>query len=392
MFVCFVVAAGEIVILSAYNNGEKMGKVKTVLGEIDSKDLNFTDMHEHILVDLRPYVEIYKNAFPPIDEKYLTITGENMYYLRKGYFYLSPECMRLSDTDLAIKEVGYFKAAGGSTILEVSPSGIRGDIREIQKISKAAGVNVIASAGLYADKFWPKSCADMDIAHLVKYIEDEINVGIDGTDIKAGHVKIACNSLNDNEIIALKAGAVAAKETGLSMQIHTGGWTGDNFLDTNDTSKMIDMILNEGASPERIIACHMDSFIKEYDALKIIKYHDASAKLNLDPVRKILDTGVNIVFDFFGETCGYEAAGILNPTDYDRIYALLKLFELGYSKQIVLGCDLYVKIYYRHYGGNGYLRVLDYVVPMLKRSGAKKEDIDNVTINNPARLLCAIRV
>lgn len=363
-----------------------MGKVMTVLGQINSDELKFTDMHDHILIELLPYTQVYKNSFPAIDKKYLTISDENMYYLRKGYFYLSPECMRLDDAELATKELNLFKEAGGKTILECSPTGIRGDIRQIKQISINTGLNIVASAGMYADRFWPQKCQEMRVNELVKHMKSEIEVGIDGTDIKAGQVKIACNSLNDNEKRALQAGAITAFETGLPLQIHTGGWT-DVFIDTNDTLKMLDIAFNEGVKPERIITCHMDSFIKEYDIVKIIKDHDNAAKLNLDPIKRILDKGVTIVFDFFGESCNYEAADMLNPTDYDRIYALLRLFDEGYSKQIVLGSDLYIKIYYRHYGGNGYTRVLDYVVPMIRKCGAKESDIENVTVKNPAFLL-----
>ncbi|MCG8483077.1 MAG: hypothetical protein MJA31_07185 [Clostridia bacterium] len=361
-----------------------MGSVMTVLGAIDSKHLGNTSMHDHILVDTSFYKDQYKSVIPHISEDKLTVKCENMYYLRKGYFGISKDSLRLDDVDLAIKEVNYFKNSGGSTILEVSPAGIRGKIQDIKRVSENTGVNVIVSTGFYGYGSWPEECVDMSIDELQAYIEKEIYEGIDGTNIKAGSIKIACNFLNRQEKKALKAGIRASKKTGLPLTVHTGlGMT------IKDTLKMADIAVNkEGMDPQRLIMCHIDGFITKSLKIKdyILNYENATQQL-LNPVKKILNMGANISFDTFGSLWTTEILGTYRINDYDRIRGLLPLIKKGYSKQIVLGSDLFLKISYRRYSGNGYTRILDFVIPMLKKLGVSQKDINNMMINNPARLL-----
>ncbi len=73
--------------------------------------------------------------------------------------------------------------------------------------------------------------------------------------------------------------------------------------------------------------------------------------------------------------------------DWQRLAGLVALIEAGYSSQIVLGTDTFVKILTRRYGGAGYCRLTDYVAPMLEGLGVSDDDIRQVTVENPARLL-----
>ncbi len=361
-----------------------MGKVMTVLGEIDSKDLGFTSMHDHIMVDLRFYNEMYKKAAPNMDKEKLDCRCENVSYLKKGYFGLSPDCMYLNDIDLASEELTHFKNAGGSSMLEVSSIGIRGNIEDTKKISENTGINIIASAGYYAEGSWPEKYTHMSIEELQAQIEKEIYEGIDGTDIKAGHIKIACNSLSGIEERALRAGGKAARKTGRSIQVHTG--VGMNL---EDTMKMVKILVEEeGVDAKRIVMCHIDQFV--VTSVEIADYvlnHAAATEPQIDKIKKLLDTGVTIGFDTVGNTWGLDVIAKYQPNDYDRVRGLLPLIQAGYSKQIVFGTDLYTKVSYRKYGGNGYTGVLESLVPLLKMFEVSDEDIQNMVINNPVRLL-----
>ena len=338
-----------------------MGKIMTVLGEIKASELGFTDMHEHTLFDGSNYNKAYKNLYPEIDDRFLKVSSENLYYLKKGYCFLSHESMVLDDVNLAVEEIGYYKASGGSAITDVSPGGIRGSIEGIRRISEKTGVHIIASTGFYADGFWPEQCVDMQLDEMKEYMRQEIYDGIDGTNIRAGQIKIACNKLNEREVTALKAASQVSKETGLALQVHTGA-----YLELDSTQKMIDIAVGEGADPEKLIMCHMDSYIKEYNLLELVRNHSMACQLTLDPLRRILDNGVTVGFDCFGCSWDKEVLNGINPTDYDRVSGLYSLICEGYSSQIVLGSELFVKFSYRRDGGNGYPRVPDYVVPVLK--------------------------
>ncbi len=361
-----------------------MGKIMTVLGEIDSNDLGFTSMHDHILVDTSYYNDIYGAIIPNIGEEKLVVRCQNITYLKKGYFGLSHDSLCLDDVDLASEEISYFKNAGGSSILEVSPGGIRGNIEDMKKVSENTGVNIIVSAGYYGEGSWPEGFVYKSIDELQAHIEKEIYEGIDGTDIKAGHVKIACNSLSETEEKALRAGARAAKKAGLTITVHTG--LGMPFSDTIKMAKIV--VEEEGVNPKKVVMAHVDQYIlKTLDLKEYILNHESATELQIDEVKILLDMGVTISFDTFGATWGLEVIGKYLLNDYDRIRGLLPLIQAGYSKQIVLGTDMFVKFCYRKYGGDGYAAILESIIPLLKMFEVSDEDIQNMTVNNPARLL-----
>jgi hypothetical protein len=75
--------------------------------------------------------------------------------------------------------------------------------------------------------------------------------------------------------------------------------------------------------------------------------------------------------------------------DYD-IYPLAAMYQYiqeGYADRIVIGTDLWTRISTRRYGGYGMIRLLNFVVPTLRKYGVSQEHIDQITVHNPARLL-----
>jgi len=82
-----------------------------------------------------------------------------------------------------------------------------------------------------------------------------------------------------------------------------------------------------------------------------------------------------------------EVFGRFDIPDMVKMAGLVSLIKDGYSDQIVIGNDIYQKIMTRRYGGHGYCRILDFVVPTLRQMGIKEEDIEKIIVENPARML-----
>jgi hypothetical protein len=61
--------------------------------------------------------------------------------------------------------------------------------------------------------------------------------------------------------------------------------------------------------------------------------------------------------------------------------------DAGYSSQIVLGTDIYLKIFTRRRGGEGCTRLIGFVVPTLHRLGVAPVHITAMSVDNPARIL-----
>ena len=101
--------------------------------------------------------------------------------------------------------------------------------------------------------------------------------------------------------------------------------------------------------------------------------------LKLDWAQEVMDLGVNICIDCFGEQPG--------PWNSVRLAGLITLLNKGYEDQIVIGNDVYQKTMTRSFGGFGYCSILDYVIPELKHHGISQEAIDKITVKNAIRML-----
>lgn len=75
------------------------------------------------------------------------------------------------------------------------------------------------------------------------------------------------------------------------------------------------------------------------------------------------------------------------PNDVGRIKEIKQLIKMGYIKQLLLSHDICFKIQLVSYGGGGYAHLLREVVPLMQIYGITDEQIDEMMIENPKRLL-----
>jgi phosphotriesterase-related protein len=113
----------------------------------------------------------------------------------------------------------------------------------------------------------------------------------------------------------------------------------------------------------------------------------ASYAVNVGPLVEILDRGANVSIDCFGPTSDFEFFGTYDADERTMLVTLAELMRRGYAAQIVVGHDLLWKLSYHAYGGHGYTRLLQFVLPRLREAGYPDADIDKLMIDNPARLL-----
>jgi phosphotriesterase-related protein len=66
---------------------------------------------------------------------------------------------------------------------------------------------------------------------------------------------------------------------------------------------------------------------------------------------------------------------------------LVRLIQEGYARQLVVGTDTFIKLLLRRCGGDGYCRLTSFVVPLLESVDVSAEEIKQITVNNPARIL-----
>lgn len=366
-----------------------MPEITTVLGPIAPDELGFTSMHEHIVCDMSIFRRRYEDLLPrnlpvaPNDP----IRLDNLGYL-KHVFILSRDAVDLRDEELMTGEVADFKVSGGGAMVDMSTPGLRCDLPAIRRISEKTGVHIIAATGLYAEDSWPEQYRDMDIQGYTSFMRGEIVDDIEGSGIKAGHIKVAITDsmtftvtpFSDQQKRLLRAAARVSNETRLSLSVHPP-------LDSEDgVRKVVDVLLDEEIDPGRAVIAHAELFFVPQDLRTLVLEPD-SWRLNTDLARELLDKGFNISIDSFGHYYDSESIGQIVTADWQRLAGLVALINAGYSSQIVIGTDIFLKILTRRFGGEGYCRLTDFVAPTLRKLGVDESDIEAITTRNPARLL-----
>jgi len=363
-----------------------MAEIMTVLGPIAPDALGFTSMHEHILLDgraiRRMYVSMVGGDVPaPIGED-TAVAMDNLCY-HHHCLALTWDNLHIVDEALMASEIADYKASGGSALLDMSALGLRSDVPGIQRISRKTGVHIITPTGLYGEYTWPGRFRAMTTEEYAAFMLREIDQGIDETGIKPGHIKIAIenDAITPQEEKVLRAAARVSKETNFSATFHNGV-----AMSEEGGRRMIAVLLDEGIPPERALLCHVQQFIVPKD-LKTLVLDPDSWRLNLDYIKEILDQGMNICIDCFGYSWDMQDVGLILCNDYHRLAAIIALVNAGYSRQIVIGTDLFTKMQTRRYGGESYSRLTTFVKPFLEKFGVNHEDVHRITVENPARLL-----
>ena len=342
--------------------------VVTVEGLKPVDSLGVTLTHEHLFLDFN-----WPGLWPDVsgNPKNLgeAVSLSNLGVLRRNYMAVRDNA-RLDNLELAGQELNYFKAAGGGTIVDVTPVGLSGRPDLFPKLARMTGVNIIAGTALYIDDALTDQIRSMTIEEIQALYLHNIREGFDGTNVKAGHIgEVALSSpMHPIEERDLRASSRVQKETGLSVSVHIG-------LDSKLIAEAIQILEEENANFSRYIFDHVDS---------------------AGPVEAylpMLDHGITLSFDTFGHEF-YCDNGAYDgpwpwyfPRDSERALGVKSLVERGFAAQIVLSHDICVKMQLRTYGGFGYAHVLENIRPMLEHMGVGADQFRKMVVDNPARLL-----
>lgn len=340
--------------------------IKGVRGELPRDQLGVVATHEHVLLDLTAFYQelpvpgIKDPATQKVEMWNLGILSRDCYALKDN--------LRLTDEDVAVKELTFFKNAGGNTVVDASLPGIGRDPKGLKRISEKTGLNIIMGTGFYVGQTHPASLGQMTDEQIGDLMVKELQEGVDG--ICAGYIgEIGISEIfDDKERRVLRAAAVAHKKTGAAINVHINPWTTNGL-------EAADILLYAGVKPESICISHVDVENRE------------------DYIYALLKKGVYVEFDNFGKEY-YIRREVRNSGygcfvhDTQRVSLVKKLIADGYLNQILLTCDLCLKNLLHCYGGWGYDHVLTNIVPMMEDEGITNEQIHTMLVDNPANWLC----
>jgi phosphotriesterase-related protein len=170
-----------------------MTAIQTVTGPVEHTALGVTLAHEHLVL-----------ASPGLPQQYPWLYD------------------RESLVEHAAAELVEARNAGVATVVDVSPPDLGRDVRLLEAIAQASGVNVVACTGIWIDI--PRWFTDASVDEIADVFAHEIEVGIADTTIRAGIIKVANNrapGIGPVQDKVLRGAAQAAMRTGVPITTHT---------------------------------------------------------------------------------------------------------------------------------------------------------------------------
>jgi len=302
-------------------------KVRTVLGDISPETLGVTYMHEHLIIES----EIVKKDY------------EHIY---------------LPSTEDAVTEVLLCKKAGVQSMVDCMPTGSGRNPQKLRKISELTGINIIATTGLHHDRYYRKDdeIEKLSSSQLGQIFINEIENGMDDTEIKAGIIKVVTSGseIKDREIKLFEAAAFAHDKTGTPIISHCEHGKG--------AVEQIKLFTKLGIKLNRVTLSHTD---KENDH----GYH-----------RELLSSGINVEYD--------QSLRQFNEEQPESALLTMAMIEAGHLNQIMLGTDGARRSLWSSLGGTPGLSWL-YTGwgRKLKELGASEDVLSRLFNHNPSAFL-----
>jgi len=317
--------------------------VQTVLGPVETSKLGFTLSHEHIAAS------------------------------SAGIWQAWPELLggRTRFVSTAVDQLKRARDEGVDTIIDCTTIDLGRDIRLMQEISRRSGMQVVASTGHWLD---PSNTMRARTAEeLADFFMREITVGIEGTDIKAGIIKVANGAMIDpfGEKV-LRAAARVSKATGLPVTTHSPGAQ-------RIGEKQAVIFEEEGLAPGRVCIGHTDNSPGDYQmGLARRGYYLGMDQL---PRGGPAPPGTPL-----------QAPGALT---WEQRYSQIKaLIDAGMTNRLMLGNDHSLAMTLQATAADplrvaqnpdGMLFVVRKAIPALKKIGVTDQAIHTMTVEVPKR-------
>jgi predicted metal-dependent phosphotriesterase family hydrolase len=262
----------------------------------------------------------------------------------------------INDPELVALELRAYRAAGGTTLVDVTSRGLDPQPALVRQAAAESGVTVIVGTGFYRrpylDEAWLEQTSVDEIADVL--IAD-IRDGIGDSGVRAGIIgEIGCDrEITPPEEKSFRAAARAQLETDLTITTHAARWPVG--------LAQLDVLESEGVAAGRVIIGHCDMVPDR-------EYH-----------RALAERGAFVEFDTVGTASEYH----LERT----VRAIHALVDAGFAGHILLSHDVCLESHFEATGGNGYGYILRSFVGRLEASGLPRTTAESFITTNAARAL-----
>ena len=301
-------------------------QVETATGPIDTANLGFTYMHEHLIAATPGVYTSYPHLWE--GDK---IEREATERLRRVH------------------------EKGVGTIVDMSPADFHRDPLLARRVSAASGVNILETTGAYVHSTLYFNSQECDL--IADLFVRDIEVGINGTDIKAAVIKGATGpeGVTPTNEKHLRAAARAHRRTGAPISTHT------------------DMRTHRGLDQQRVFK---DEGV---DLGRVVIGHSGDA-MDIPYLEQLIDSGSYIGLDRFG-------IDLMLPEE-QRIELLVELCRRGYAERMVLSHDAsamvdFVSSAFRAQLHWNWDTLVDRILPEARKRGVREDQIRLMTVDNP---------
>ena len=227
------------------------------------------------------------------------------------------------------------------------------DIAFLRTISRTSGMPIVASAGFYAQPFYPKEIAAWSEEQIFQQIMRQVRADPIGA---LGEIGSWDYITRDERKVFRAVGRVHAA-TNIPIFTHTG-------IPGKSALQQLDLLEDAGVDPRHVAIGHLGNLV------------DA----NTDVHRAIIRRGAFVGFDRQG-----------GPGDDAVVPMVMALIEAGYAGNLLFSSDLSspgeIK---RNHPNGGYAKTLTMFVPKLRKAGASDAVLRQIMNDNPRRFLAFV--
>ena len=269
----------------------------------------------------------------------------------------------LPGPDVMEGELRELARAGGRTVVSLTNQCMGRDIEAMRRVSRAAGVNVVAATGAYTRTASPPID---DVAALAASFVDELRNGVAAV---IGEIGTGDWAIGDFERDLFRASAIAYVETGAPIATHTHAGKYARW--------QLDLLMKHGVPADRIVLGHVDEGI-------------VLGPRYVDSLARLADRGVYLGFDTVGITYYSAFMKRQQPSDEMRAQAIRRLVDLGFGDRILISHDICRPDHLKANGGWGFAHIFDVFMPLLAEHGLSHEASRKLVDANPIRWLTGL--
>ncbi|MFC1981899.1 phosphotriesterase [Chloroflexota bacterium] len=306
--------------------------LNSVLGPLDTADLGFTLMHEHITVSSAGITQSYPELLP------------------SGFM------------DRIVARLTQAKEGGIDTIVDATPHDLGRDVTLMAEVSRRSGVNIIACTGWWLD--FPYYLFGVSADQFARLFIREIKEGIAGTGIKAGILKSASDisgvTVAGESVLRGVARAHLHSNVPIMLHSYSPGQVG---------RQQIAILKDEGVNLSRVKVDHSND------------------TTDVEYLTWLLEQGCYLGMDRYPGR---------NTSPLARTRTLKALIDAGYGDRLLLSHDWslvwlmsdaprYPHVVREQRNPYGYLYIKTLVFPQLREMGVAEETVNSLCVDNPRR-------